>query len=225
MFETWCYKRAGVGDQYRYASVAESLRVARQRGTHTGEFRPGFSACRINGGGWTGPGHTGIVEAVHGDGSVTTIEGNTSPGAAGSQRDGGGVWRRRRPKSYWNRQCIRINFGTQAPTSHAATIKESDDMFSEADRALLAALRTTQGEDRARLDRTLQLLELAERRALRMVADEKDGTVWLIVPGILRAPVEKGAVDAYRAELGFTGDVPKWGHETLMAIPTAGRPA
>jgi len=109
-------------------------------------------------------------------------------------------------------------------TSHAATIKESDDMFSEADRALLAALRTTQGEDRARLDRTLTLLELAERRALRMVASDRDGTVWLIVPGILRAPVEKGAVDAYRSELGFT-DVPKWGHETLMAIPTAGRPA
>jgi len=116
-----------------------------------------------------------------------------------------------------------------ALTAHAATVtpitaKESDDMFSEADRALLAALRTTQGEDRARLDRTLQLLELAERRALRMVADEKDGSVWLIVPGILRAPVEKGAVDAYRKELGFT-DVPKWGHETLMAIPAAGRPA
>lgn len=38
--------------------------------------------------------HVAIVEAVNPDGSVTCIEGNTSPGTAGSQRDGGGVWRR-----------------------------------------------------------------------------------------------------------------------------------
>lgn len=40
--------------------------------------------------------HVGLVEAVNGDGTVITIEGNTSTGAAGSQRDGGGVWRRTR---------------------------------------------------------------------------------------------------------------------------------
>ena len=91
-------------------------------------------------------------------------------------------------------------------------------MFTEADSALLRALRTTQEEDRARLDRTVALLERAERRSLRMVADDKDGSVWLILPGILRSPVPAGSVDAYRKELGFD-DVPKWGHETLMAIP------
>ena len=40
--------------------------------------------------------HVGIVEAVNGDGSVTTIEGNTSCARQGSQRDGDGVWRRTR---------------------------------------------------------------------------------------------------------------------------------
>jgi hypothetical protein len=38
--------------------------------------------------------HVGLVEAVNGDGSITTIEGNTSSGRTGSQRDGDGVWRR-----------------------------------------------------------------------------------------------------------------------------------
>jgi surface antigen len=40
--------------------------------------------------------HVGLVEAVNGDGTVTTIEGNTSSGQSGSQHDGDGVWRRTR---------------------------------------------------------------------------------------------------------------------------------
>lgn len=40
--------------------------------------------------------HVGIVEAVNPDGSIVTIEGNTASGTSGSQRDGGGVWRRTR---------------------------------------------------------------------------------------------------------------------------------
>jgi hypothetical protein len=43
--------------------------------------------------------HVGIVEKVLSGGRVQTIEGNTSPGSGGSQRDGGGVWRRVRPLS------------------------------------------------------------------------------------------------------------------------------
>jgi hypothetical protein len=46
-----------------------------------------FSGPRIH--------HVGIVTAV-GAGFIDTIEANTSRGSAGSQRDGGGVWRRRR---------------------------------------------------------------------------------------------------------------------------------
>jgi len=44
-------------------------------------------------------GHTGIVEDVGKGGAVTDIEGNTSPGAAGSQSNGGMVCRRTRAKS------------------------------------------------------------------------------------------------------------------------------
>lgn len=40
--------------------------------------------------------HVVLVEAVNPDGSITTLEANTSPGTGGSQRDGGGVYRRTR---------------------------------------------------------------------------------------------------------------------------------
>jgi hypothetical protein len=43
--------------------------------------------------------HVGIVEAV-GPNSITTIEANTSSGVAGSQSNGGGVWRRTRPRNH-----------------------------------------------------------------------------------------------------------------------------
>ena len=43
-------------------------------------------------------GHTGIVESATAD-TVTAIEGNTSAGEAGSQSNGGGVFRRERSKT------------------------------------------------------------------------------------------------------------------------------
>lgn len=43
-------------------------------------------------------GHTGIVESVAAS-TITAIEGNTSPGEAGSQSNGGGVFRRKRSKT------------------------------------------------------------------------------------------------------------------------------
>lgn len=40
--------------------------------------------------------HVGLVTAVNSDGSIQTIEGNTSGGTSGSQNNGGGVYRRTR---------------------------------------------------------------------------------------------------------------------------------
>lgn len=57
---------------------------------------------------WDGDGladHIGIVEMNHsGDGYMTTIEGNTSSGAGGSQSNGGGVYRRQR--GYGSVRCV-----------------------------------------------------------------------------------------------------------------------
>jgi hypothetical protein len=47
-----------------------------------------------------GTGHIGIVRDV-GDTMVESIEGNTSPGATGSQRDGQGLYRRKRSVNFW----------------------------------------------------------------------------------------------------------------------------
>jgi len=43
--------------------------------------------------------HVGLVEEILPNGSVQTIEGNTSPTSSGSQSNGGGVYRRVRPRS------------------------------------------------------------------------------------------------------------------------------
>jgi hypothetical protein len=42
--------------------------------------------------------HVAVLEHPNDDGSLITIEGNTSPGTTGSQANGGGVWRRRRAR-------------------------------------------------------------------------------------------------------------------------------
>ncbi len=49
--------------------------------------------------GSNGVDHVGIVVGTRPDGQVETIEGNTSPTNAGSQSNGGGVYRRVRPRS------------------------------------------------------------------------------------------------------------------------------
>ena len=56
-------------------------------------------------GGSGGAVHTGILEKQDGANHVIAIEGNTSKGSSGSQTNGGGVYRRRRPRS-WIRGCI-----------------------------------------------------------------------------------------------------------------------
>lgn len=48
----------------------------------------------------TNTSHVGIVEKINSDGSITTIEGNTSSGSSGSQSNGDGVYRRVRPLKY-----------------------------------------------------------------------------------------------------------------------------
>lgn len=51
--------------------------------------------------------HIGFIEKALADGTIQTIEGNTSAGTAGSQTNGNGVYRRRRSRA-WVRGFIRL---------------------------------------------------------------------------------------------------------------------
>lgn len=101
----WCniwvwdvMQRAGAGNLIcKSAYTPSTWQWFKQRGQIVATPRPGDVVFfDFPGDGVDRISHVGLVEAVHADGTVTTIEGNTTPGTAGSQRDGGGVWRRRR---------------------------------------------------------------------------------------------------------------------------------
>lgn len=103
MFVSWVLNRAGDVDKYKsaYTPGGAAFWKGRNRWVEDNDLRrgdivyfdfPGDGVDRIS--------HVGIVEKVLSNSTVVCIEGNTSPGTGGSQRDGGGVYRRVRPLSY-----------------------------------------------------------------------------------------------------------------------------
>lgn len=98
MFVTWCLRQVGVTN-FDSAYVPGRINTARANGwlVSWANARPGDLVCFD----WDGDGeadHIGIAEYFY-DWSVQTIEGNTSSDAAGSQSNGGGVYRRVRSRS------------------------------------------------------------------------------------------------------------------------------
>ena len=99
MFVSWVLAKAGVKcEGFPAASCGVALRAATKAGAVIADKRqakPGdiviFDWPTVAG----GNDHVGIVELNRG-GYIQTIEGNTSPGSAGSQGNGGGVYRRTR---------------------------------------------------------------------------------------------------------------------------------
>ena len=92
-FVQWCFDQAGVALPCRTGSCSALLTWYRS-------FRPEqvFSVPEPRDIVIYSFGHTGIVESAA-SGAITAIEGNTSAGEAGSQDNGGGVFRRTRSKS------------------------------------------------------------------------------------------------------------------------------
>ncbi len=101
MFVWWVGQQSGAGALIPKAASTPALAGwYQQRGQASRTPRPGSLGFYD----WPGDGinrisHVGLVEAVNPDGTLTTIEGNTTSGTAGNQRMGGGVWRRRRSTS------------------------------------------------------------------------------------------------------------------------------
>lgn len=92
-FVQWCFDQAGRRLPYITASCSALLNWYRQNKPEciVTVPRPGDIIIYNFG-------HTGIVESVAGN-TITAIEGNTSAGEAGSQSNGGGVFRRERSKT------------------------------------------------------------------------------------------------------------------------------
>lgn len=116
MFASWCLtdddgNSVIPGGDFAY--VPYGINAARAAGqlVDPSNAAPGDLICFD----WDGDGvadHVGLVEANYGA-WVQTIEGNTSSGAAGSQSNGGGVYRRSRD---WDSVCavIRPHYGDAA---------------------------------------------------------------------------------------------------------------
>ena len=93
MFVQWCFDRAGHRLPYKTASCSALLNWYRSNRPEKLVTRPEAGDIVI----YTF-GHTGIIERDNLDGTITAIEGNTSPDDRGSQDNGGGVYRRKRDK-------------------------------------------------------------------------------------------------------------------------------
>jgi len=95
-FIWWCFKQAGM-DWYKTASCTACYKHYASRAVSRDALRKGDIVFFD----WDHSGdcdHVGIVESV-GSSRITTIEGNTSSGNAGSQSNGDGVYRRYRTRS------------------------------------------------------------------------------------------------------------------------------
>jgi hypothetical protein len=95
-FIWWCMKQAGM-DWYKTASCTACYKHYASRAVSRDALRKGDIVFFD----WDHSGdcdHVGIVESV-GSSRITTIEGNTSSGNAGSQSNGDGVYRRYRTRS------------------------------------------------------------------------------------------------------------------------------
>jgi hypothetical protein len=95
MFVSWCLDQAGIAGYKHAYTPTGAERFRQQDRWFTAHPEPGDLVYydfppheRIE--------HVGFVVRDNGDGTITTIEGNTSAGDDGSQSNGGGVFRRRR---------------------------------------------------------------------------------------------------------------------------------
>lgn len=92
IFVQWCFATAGLPLPFKTASCSELLAWYRKNHPECIVTQPKPRDIIIY-----NFGHTGIVESATA-GTITAIEGNTSPGETGSQSNGGGVFRRTRGK-------------------------------------------------------------------------------------------------------------------------------
>ena len=153
MFVSWVLDQAGItGYKHAYTPTGAE-RFRQQDRWFTSNPQPGDLVYfdfppeeRIQ--------HVGIVVRENPDGSITTIEGNTSSGEAGSQDNGGGVFRRQRTPD------LIVGYGRppydgEAPPEEPETTFPKKGWFGLGDRG--ADVRTWQRQLNAVLDAALEV--------------------------------------------------------------------
>lgn len=104
MFIWWCFQRANAaklfygGNRIALCSTLYNYHKGIGQSVSPSSLRAGDIVFFDFSGRRAATNHVGIVESVSG-GTATTIEGNTSSGASGSQSNGDGVYRRQRSTS------------------------------------------------------------------------------------------------------------------------------
>ena len=104
IFVWWCFVQAGASALFygggKCASCSQLMNWAKsQKKWVTGDYKPGDVLIYDLPGNAIKTDHTGICESWDGY-YATSIEGNTSSGISGSQANGDGVYRKRRPKAH-----------------------------------------------------------------------------------------------------------------------------
>lgn len=104
IFVWWCFRQAGASSLFygggKCASCSQLMNWAKaQKKWVTGDYKPGDVLIYDFPGNAIKTDHTGICESWDGY-YATAIEGNTSSGISGSQSNGDGVYRKRRPKAH-----------------------------------------------------------------------------------------------------------------------------
>lgn len=123
IFLSWVLARAENASGFRFASTASAVSWARQRHrlVPLAEVRPGDVLVHLYS---ISRGHAGLATESARDGTVVSVEGNTS---SSSDDDGGTVMVRRRSLGWWH-YCIRLDFpGPVPPTPF--TPQEVSTMF------------------------------------------------------------------------------------------------
>lgn len=100
IFLWWVFMMAGLQELFfgggKTASCGALMRYYQAQGRwYTSGYQPGDIVI-MNFSGTSETEHCGLVTETHPDGSITTVEGNTTPGLEGSQDNGGSVARKRR---------------------------------------------------------------------------------------------------------------------------------
>lgn len=123
IFLWWCFREAGEAMAFfggaKTASCGQLLRWYQGNGwtVRPSEAQPGDIVI-LNFSGTGDTEHCGLVVATAPDGSVTTIEGNTTPGLEGSQDNGGSVsMKRRQPRNII--AVCRPQYKPDAPSDYA----------------------------------------------------------------------------------------------------------